>query len=156
MMRQVYANFNVPYNTTDRMSEASPKPQEFRMYVPAERSTGTYHGIPVGPNQYKLIDNDPFLEELCRGTVIEVAPKHDEPKVMELIRVVTPSDTPVVVYGLPQGVPESLLRQVGDQIVAAGGYWEVLFGGMAYVNLPKDSSFDVNAALKAVIAANGM
>ena len=110
----------------------------------------------MGPNQYKLIDNDPFLEELCRGTVIEVAPKHDEPKVMELIRVVTPSDTPVVVYGLPQGVPESLLRQVGDQIVAAGGYWEVLFGGMAYVNLPKDSSFDVNAALKAVIAANGM
>lgn len=48
---------------------------------------------------------------------------------------------------------ESELRVVGQMIIDKGGYWEVIFGGMGYVNLPKDSRFNVIDELNKLIKA---
>ena len=42
---------------------------------------------------------------------------------------------------------------VGQMIMDEGGYWEVIFGGMGYVNLPKTSKLNVIDELNKLIKA---
>ena len=43
------------------------------------------------------------------------------------------------------------MRVVGQMVIDEGGYWEVIFGGMGYVNLPKTSKLNVINELNKLI-----
>jgi len=126
---------------------------EFRMYVPEHRSTGTYYGIKTAPNCYKLTVNDPFNEALCYGTIIEVQPALKEEGVYELKGIYAESEFTAEMLTLPNALNESELRVVGKMITDEGGYWEVIFGGLAYFNLPKTSELNVFAEVTKMIKA---
>ena len=111
------------------------------MYIPEEKSTGTYAVIKESENIFKLVYNDPFYEELRHGTIIEAVKGEDD--IYEFIKVKTESEYTLQVIGIPMNLSEQELRIVGDMIVKEGGFWEVIFGGMGYVNLPKGSSLNV-------------
>lgn len=119
---------------------------EIRMYVPEELSTGNYAVNQLSEFTFKLINNHPFNETLCYGTIIEVEPEvkeEDDEKVYTLKNVLKESDFSINVITLPSDLNETELRRVGKMITDEGGFWEVIFGGMGYVNLPKDSKLDV-------------
>lgn len=126
---------------------------QITMYVPEEHSTGTYDVVRVSDNQYKLTNNDPFNEILTYGTIIEVEPKKNDDGAFVFKEISVESDYSLQVIGLPMELSESELRIVGQMIVDDGGFWEVIFGGMGYVNLRNNSSLDVIDELNKLIRA---
>jgi hypothetical protein len=130
------------------------KAVEIRMYVPEEASTGNYAVIQLSEFTYKLANNDPFSETLSYGTIIEVESKvkeEDDEKVYTLKKVLKESDFSINVIFLPSELNETELRIVGKMIIDEGGFWEVNFGGMGYVNLPKQSKLDIIEELNKLI-----
>lgn len=115
---------------------------EIRMHVPEEASTGDYEVIEVSENKYMMAHNDPFSEVLTYGTIFSVLPEKKE-GVFVFKEVDTESEFSIDVMFLPPFLNETELRVVGQMILDEGGYWEVLFGGMGYVNLPKSSKLNV-------------
>ncbi len=129
---------------------------EIKMYVPDEASTANYDVIKVSENRYKLTDNDPFNEILTYGTIIEVLPekkKGSEEEVFVFKEVYAESEYDLEVISLPMSLNETEMRVVGQMIMDEGGYWEVIFGGMGYVNLPKNSKLNVIEELNTLIKA---
>jgi hypothetical protein len=124
---------------------------EIRMYHPEEESTGNYEVVKVGENEYKLAANDPFNEDFSYGTIIEVEKEEKDKGVLQFKRISKKSDFTLNVYGLGSSLNETELRIVGDMIIKEGGYWEVIFGGIAYVNLPKESRLKVIEELNKLI-----
>ena len=127
-----------------------------RMHVPEESYTGTYCVIQLSNTSYKLTGNDPINENLRYGTIIEVEPEvkyEDGEMVFTFKRVFKESDFSLIVLGLPTELNETELRIVGKMITDKGGFWEVIFGGIGYVNLPKNSELDVIAELNKTIKA---
>jgi len=39
-------------------------------------------------------------------------------------------------------------KRIGDPIITAGGTWEIAKGGIAFIHIPKESSFDLNSLFK--------
>lgn len=112
------------------------------MYVPEESSTGPYEVIKVSEYTCKLTNNDPFSEVLTHGTIIEVLPEKKDEDTYVFKEVHAESDYILEVIGLPSALNETEMRIVGQMIIDESGYWEVIFGGMGYVNLPKHSKLN--------------
>lgn len=126
-------------------------PVEIKLYDPTEKSTMQYEVIPVGERLYQLKENHPFSESLIYGTIIEVEAFEKEAGVFQLKKIHQKSEYTLEIIGLPPSLHEPELRIVGDLILAAGGYWEVNFGGMGYVSLPKGSTLNVLEELNKLI-----
>jgi hypothetical protein len=129
---------------------------EIRMFVPDEACTGNYAVVKVSENRYKLANNDPFSEFLTYGTTIEVQPEkkiEEEEEVFVFKEVYAESKFGCDVVMLPMALNETEMRVVGEMITAEGGYWEVIFGGMGFVNLPKNSKLNVIDELNKMIKA---
>ena len=124
---------------------------EISMYVPEEASTGPYEVVKVSECLFKLMHNDPFNPLLSYGTIIEVLPEKKDGGVFIFKGVHTESSYNLEVIALPGVLSESELRVVGQMIIEEGGYWEVIFGGMGYVNLPKSSKLDVTDELSKLV-----
>ena len=107
-----------------------------RMYHPEEASTGNYDVIQISAYEYQMVNNDPFYPDLSYGTVFEVKKEPYEAGILEFNRISKASDFSLEVYGLPQVLNEKELSLIGDLIVKAGGFWEVIFGGMGYLGQP--------------------
>ena len=121
-----------------------------KMFHPGERSTGEYNVIKISDFEYKLTENNPFSEDLSYGTIIEVENKLNKDGIFQFKKIAKESDFRLEIYGLNLGLNEAELRLLGDKIVKNGGHWEVIFGGMAYVNLPKDSNLDIGLEIKKI------
>lgn len=126
-----------------------------KMYYPKESCTGNYDVIRLDSCKFKLACNDPFIEELSYGTIIEVENELYEPEVYKFKRIVEESDYKSESLFLPPELNETELRIVGDIITNEGGYWEVIFGGIGIVNLPKNSTLDVIEELNKLIRNKG-
>lgn len=120
---------------------------DIRMYVPDTKSTGTCEVVKISDFIYKLANNDPFNESLSYGKIIEVVTeKIDEDGESKFVfkEIHTISEFTSECRGLPISLTESEMRVVGQMIIDEGGFWEVLFGGMGFVNLPKKSKLNCN------------
>lgn len=126
---------------------------QIRMRVPEDRSTGTYDVIKIDDTLYQLANNDPFSETLTYGTIIEVQPKKDDEGNIEFKKIYQESDYTLEVIGLPMELDKSELLIIGQKITDEGGFWEVIFGGLGYVNLPRGSKLNVAGELHKLIQA---
>ena len=129
---------------------------DIRMYDPDSKSTGTYEVVKISECRYKLANNDPFNESLSYGTIIEVETekieKDGESKFV-FKNVHRKSEFTSECIGLPIDLKESEMRVVGQMIIDEGGFWEVIFGGMGFINLPKNSNLNVSEELNKLIIA---
>lgn len=121
---------------------------EIRIFEPDFGFTASYDAIQLSEFQYLLKCNSPLSEELTYGTIIEVEKEKTKEGDLILSKIVKKSDFSSETYMLPGDLNETELSIVGDMIINAGGYWEVLFGGMGFVNLPKDSTLDISSELR--------
>ncbi len=126
------------------------------MYLPDAKSTGTYEVVKISEHKYKLFNNDPFNESLTYGTIIEVEKEkieEDGESKFVLKNIHRKSEFSSECIGLPMTLSESEMRVVGQMIIDEGGYWEVLFGSIGFVNLPKNSKLNVTEELNKLIIA---
>ena len=89
------------------------------------------------PNGYfRLLENDLINEDLTYGTEIET--RIDASGKHELIRIVTHSPFDTNTLLLPPAYAGDNFRPIGKEIEKIGGTWEVVMGGLAIINTPKN------------------
>lgn len=123
------------------------KEETIRLEYPEEACTGSYEVIRLNEYHFLLRCNDPFIEALSYGTVIEAEVHASEKNTYVFKRIVEQSTYTSEVIFLPSQLNETELHAVGNLIEEAGGFWEVWFGGMACVNLPIGSHLNLSEAL---------
>ena len=119
-----------------------------RLYDSREQCTTTVDAERVGQDKFRLMSNSLCSEDLSYGTLIRADYRPGSKDVYDFVSVIESSSYTQQVYGLNYGLQEDKLREIGEMITSAGGYWEVVFGGIAYVNLPMNSTLDVEKEIK--------
>ncbi len=109
----------------------------------------------VGPRLFRLEDS-PLLanrdeDPIHAGDVVEVEPQPDGSYL--IVRVAQRSPMRHFNWAVPRVFVESpQYREFTSDVEAAGGAWQGLFGGLLWVHLPPESSFDAEAELSRRIA----
>ena len=93
-----------------------------------------------------MTDNDLFNCRLTKGTEFETRINKDGQH--EIIRITKKSDFITRRFFLSPQFKESDYRMLGDELMKRGGFWQVDFGGIATVNIPKDFEFDVDQVMR--------
>ncbi len=112
-----------------------------------EGITETVDAEPLADGTFKLMANPIMSCRLNYGTIIR-AEKNEEGNLV-MTKVVRASNFNTRKFFLTPGLTSSELRDtIGAKILEAGGEWEVVFGGIAFVHLPKASKFSLDDAFK--------
>lgn len=119
---------------------------EIEIYDKEEKVTTTFLVEKISENRFKLIENDFFNSRYNLGAEIETR-INTEGK-YEFVRILKESEFITRRFMLNSQFKESKYRLLGDEIVKQGGHWEVGFGSVAVINLPKDSAFDIDKIFK--------
>ena len=105
------------------------------------------YGKWVNELNFKLTSNDPFDFRNSYGTTLELA-KTSQPDVYHVNKVTERSNFTTRRFLLNSSLKESEYRVIGDEIMKIGGFWEVIFGGYAMVNIPNGSTFNLDEILE--------
>ena len=119
---------------------------EIEIYDKEEKVTTTFLVEEISENRFKLLENDFFNSRFNLGTEIETR-INSEGK-YEFVRILKKSEFITRRFMLNSQFKESEYRLLGDEIVKQGGHWEVGFGSVAVINLPKDSGLDIDKIFK--------
>jgi hypothetical protein len=91
---------------------------------------------PIGAGLYRMEESSVFCEARYLDT-IEAEPQTDGK--LRFVRVVTPSGLRTGSYILsPAQVESPALNALLDKVLAAGGNWEKVFGGVLFLHLPPE------------------
>ena len=102
----------------------------------------------VSEDTYKLLETPALSCRINYGTTIKVLP--DEKGELEMVGVVRASDYKTRRFILPSIAKADLMEKLGNPICNAGGYWEVVFGGIIFIHMPRASQFDLEALFRSV------
>jgi hypothetical protein len=102
----------------------------------------TIYAEKINTNSFMLLENPIFSCKLNYGAVIQAIPKKDGTLCMTKILKASSFKTRKFLLSETLSPPESENRF--KQIIDAGGLWETAMGGLLFIHLPKDSSFDLN------------
>lgn len=93
-----------------------------------------------------MTENDIFNCKLTLGTEFQTRINEEEKN--EIVRISKESDFTTRRFLLSPQFNNSDYRLLGDEIIKQGGFWQVDFGGMATINLPKNSSWSIDSVFK--------
>ena len=100
----------------------------------------------VSDNIFRAVENELFDCRLTVGTEFETRINEDGKH--EIIGIVKESDYITKRFFLTSEFNQWEYRLLGDEIIKQGGYWQVDFGGIATVNLPKDCTLNLEEIFK--------
>lgn len=113
---------------------------------------------PLGPDRFVLLQTPFFVDteewEVFFGDEIETELGTDGAH--QFVRVTARGQFSHHTWTIPRyfaGSPE--FEEYRSAVVEAGGEWESVFGGILFVHVPHDSTFDAEAELDLAIAAAG-
>ncbi len=95
-----------------------------------------------------MIDNDIWNCKLTLGTEFET--RINKEGLHEIIKITRQSEFLTRRFFLSPQYKESDYRFLGDELTKRGGFWQVDFGGIATINIPKGFEFDVDEILQAL------
>ncbi|OCX51251.1 hypothetical protein BEL04_19230 [Mucilaginibacter sp. PPCGB 2223] len=116
------------------------------VYDKRERSTGSLWVQKLSDNTYRMADNAIFNCRLTLGTEFET--RMNKEGVLEIVRILKESSFITRRFFLNTKYKTSDLRMLGDELGRMGGHWQVDFGGIVTVNLPRDKQIDVEEIFK--------
>lgn len=119
---------------------------KIELYDKREKSTTTLYVEQLTANKFKMIDNDFWNCELTLGTEFETRINEDGKH--EIIRILKRSEFITRRFFLNSKFKESDYRVLGEELTKRGGFWQVDFGGIATINIPKDIELDVDQVMK--------
>ena len=106
-------------------------------------SSETIAAEEISENTFKVIENPVFNCRISFGTIVKVTENAE--KEMVVSKVVRASDykTKHFLLSSISNIAEFKIK-IGNPIIEAGGFWELVMGGMLYVNLPRESTFNID------------
>jgi hypothetical protein len=108
----------------------------------------TVAGEQIDSDTFKLIENPVFNCRINYGTIVKAIQDLSGELVMS--KIIRASDFRTRQFMLSASLIEIQLKtQIGQPILDAGGMWEVVFGGITFIHLPKNSTFDLDKLFKA-------
>ncbi len=122
------------------------KEVKIELYDKRERSTATMYVEQLAENKFRMTDNDIWNCRLTLGTEFETRINTEGKH--EIIRITKDSDFITRRFFLNPKYKESEYKMLGDELGKRGGFWQVDFGGIATVNIPKDFEYDVDQVMK--------
>ena len=100
----------------------------------------------ISDNIYRAVENEMFDCRLTFGTVFET--RINKEGKHEIVGIVKDSDYITKRFLLTSQFNQSEYKLLGDEIIKQGGYWQVDFGGIATINLPRDCKLDLEEIFK--------
>jgi len=122
------------------------KEVEIKLYDKREKSTTTLYVEQLAENKFRMTENDIFNCRLTKGTEFET--RINKEGNHEIVKITKDSDFITRRFFLSPEYKESDYRVLGDELTKRGGFWQVDFGGIVTVNIPKDFEFDVDQVMK--------
>jgi hypothetical protein len=123
-----------------------PKTVEIEIYDKREKLTTTIHVEQLSDNIFRTTENELFNCNLTLGTEFETRLNKDGKH--EIVRIIKESEFITRRFSLTSQFKESEYRLLGDEIMKQGGFWQVDFGSIATINLPKDCKLDLDKIFK--------
>lgn len=118
---------------------------EIEVYHPQVEQQAKIYVVQIAENRFCMEENE-LLLDLTKGTEFETEP--EENGVYKIARITKASPFNTRIFYLSMAFTEAEYKVLGDELVKLGGYWQVDFGGIATVNLPKNSELDIDELLK--------
>jgi hypothetical protein len=119
---------------------------EIEVYDKREKLTTTIQVEQLSDHVFRTTENELFYCRLTLGTEFETRLNKDGKH--EIIKITKDSDFVTRRFFLTPQFKESEYRLLGDEIMKQGGFWQVDFGGIATINLPRDSKLNIDEIFK--------
>lgn len=119
---------------------------EIEIYNRKERILSTISVERISENRFRTIANEIVDDRLTYKTEFETRLNSD--KQHEISAVVKNSEFIRRRFNLTPQFKESEYRLLGDEIMKEGGFWQVDFGSVATVNLPRESKLNLDEIFK--------
>ena len=104
---------------------------------------------PLASQQYRLEVSPISGGNLRYHDVIEAESQADG--CLRFVRLVEKSPFRTLEYFLPKSVVESQpFQNILESVMTLGGNWEIVFGGIVYLHVPKDTAFDPTDEIQAI------
>ena len=121
-------------------------PIQIEIYDKRQKMSTTIYVVKIADNIFRAVENELFNCRLTLGTEFETCISKDGKH--EIIRIVKDSDYITKRFFLNSQLNQSEYRLLGDEIIKQGGHWQVDFGGIATVNLPKECKLELDEIFK--------
>lgn len=119
---------------------------QITVYNKKERVTTTMYVKKLAENTFRMTDNDIFDCQLRKGaeftTRINIEGNH------EIVHITKESEFITKQFMLTPDLKTSDYRMLGEELIKHGGFWQVDFGSLATINIPKDFPYDINQVIK--------
>lgn len=116
------------------------------VYDKREKATSSVRVIELSSNVYRMVENDILNCRLTFGTEFKTRVNKDGKE--EVIRIIKDSSFETRRFFLNSQFSVEEFRLLGDEIIKNGGFWQVDFGGIATVNLPRNCELDLDKIFK--------
>jgi hypothetical protein len=123
-----------------------PKIVRIEIYDKREMLLTTIEVEQLSDHIFRTTANELFIRGLTLGTEFET--RLNEEGKHEIERIVKESEFITRQFSLTSQFKEFEYRLLGDEIMKQGGFWQVDFGNIATVNLPKDCKLDLDKIFK--------
>ena len=122
--------------------------QEIKIFIydKREKITSSCYVEQISKNKFQMTENDLFNCHLTKGTEFETRINEDGNH--EVVKIIKKSEFITRRFLLSTQYKESDYRVLGDELMKRGGFWQVDFGGIATINIPKDFEFNVDQVMK--------
>ena len=114
---------------------------QIEIYDKKEKTTESVTVKRLNETKFGVIENAVFNCRLTVGTEFESRINNDAK--YEITRITKDSDLLTRRFILNGQFTEADYRVLGDEIIRQGGFWQVDFGSIATINLPKNSTIDL-------------
>lgn len=121
-------------------------PIEIKIYDKREKLTTSIYVEQLSDNLFRIVENEIFNCRLTLGTEFET--KINNEGLYEIVRITKESEYETKRFFLTSQFTESEYRLLGDEIIKQGGFWQTDFGNIATINLPKNSTLNIDEIFK--------
>lgn len=112
------------------------------IYDKREKSTATEVVEKLSDTKFRMSENSIWNCRLTVGTEFET--RINKESKYEIIKITKESDFVTRRFFLTGQFREEEYRVLGEEITRQGGFWQVDFASIATINLPKNSTFDLD------------
>ena len=119
---------------------------KIELFDKRENSTTTIYVEQITLNKFRMADNDIWNCKLTKGTEFQTRINKDGKH--EIVKISKDSEFITRRFFLNPKYKESDYSMLGAELIKKGGFWQVDFGGIATVNIPKNFGYDVDQIMK--------
>lgn len=110
------------------------------LYDKREKTTTTLYVEQLAENTFRMMQNDLLHGRLTLGTEFETRINADG--LHEVVRITKDSDFVTRRFFLSADYKKADYDMLAEELIKRGGFWQVDFGGLATVNIPKGLDAD--------------